>query len=74
MLSVTGSYSYRPMHAMTRPEAESDPAFLCALLLLADMFSFLQQSTELQKQVLQFIYGGRDQGLHTGSSSLHDTL
>lgn len=28
-------------------------------LLLTDMFSFLQQSIELQKQVLQFISGGR---------------
>lgn len=43
---------------MTWPEAESDPALL-GTLLLVDMFSFLQLSAELQKQVLQFIYGGR---------------
>ena len=36
-------------------EAETDPAVL-RMLLLADMFSFLQLSAELQEQVLHFIY------------------
>lgn len=47
-------------HAMTWREAESDPARSRLLgTLPLHMFSFLQPSAELQKQVLQFIYGGR---------------
>lgn len=51
MISVTWSQSYRLVHGFQ----------LCfaLTLLLTDMFSFLQQSIELQKQVLQFISGGR---------------
>lgn len=56
------------MHAVTQPEAVSDPTFL-SVPKQADMFSFLLQSTELQKQVVQFIYRGRIK-----VSGLHDTL